>query len=176
MAAARMLRLLGDTSRDLYLYDTFEGMPPPAANDRRFDGEPAAKLFQKESAKEAGHWCRASVESVQRTLAETGYPLDRIHLVRGRVEETIPNIIPTRIALLRLDTDWYQSTRHELLHLYPRLEQWGVMIIDDYGWWQGARAAVDEYIGELPHPVFLHRIDYTGRLVIKPTGREIASS
>ena len=75
--------------------------------------------------------------------------------------------MPTQIALLRLDTDWYESTRHELLHLYPLLERNGVLIIDDYGHWQGARKAVDEYFAASATPVFLHRVDYTARLHIK---------
>jgi O-methyltransferase len=70
--------------------------------------------------------------------------------------------------MLRLDTDWYDSTLHELRHLYPLLSRHGVLIIDDYGHWQGARRAVDEYLATLPHPIFLHRIDYTGRIAIKP--------
>ena len=73
---------------------------------------------------------------------------------------------PERIALLRLDTDWYESTRHELAHLYPLLARQGVMIIDDYGHWQGARKAVDEYFAG--QPVYLHRVDYTARLLVKP--------
>ncbi len=71
------------------------------------------------------------------------------------------------ISLLRLDTDWYESTRHELMHLFPLLVQGGIMIIDDYGHWAGARKAVDEFLAEQPHAYYLHRIDYTGRLLIK---------
>ena len=95
--------------------------------------------------------------------------LAAIHFVQGKVEDTIPRQVPARIAVLRLDTDWYESTRHEFVHLYPRLSQWGVAIIDDYGHWQGARRATDEFIATLPHPLYLQRIDYTGRLAIKPT-------
>jgi hypothetical protein len=76
--------------------------------------------------------------------------------------------MPRLLSLLRLDTDWYQSTRHELAHLYPRLSCGGALIIDDYGHWQGARAAVDEFFAHQPAPVYLHRIDYTGRIAIKP--------
>jgi hypothetical protein len=84
------------------------------------------------------------------------------------VEQTIPASSPRgAIALLRLDTDWYESTKHELLHLFPLLERGGILIIDDYGHWQGARRAVDEYLSQLPHSYFLHRIDYTGRLIVK---------
>jgi hypothetical protein len=92
-----------------------------------------------------------------------------VHFVRGRVEDTIPGTVPERIALLRLDTDWYASTRHELIHLYPRLVPGGILIIDDYGHWQGARKATDEFLAGLPTPVFLQRLDYTGRLAVKPS-------
>ena len=84
------------------------------------------------------------------------------------VEDTIPNQAPKEIALLRLDTDWYESTLHELEHLYPRLVSGGVLIIDDYGHWRGAREAVDEYIDKHKLKLFLTRIDYTGRLCVKP--------
>jgi len=98
-------------------------------------------------------------------MQTTGYPSALTKFIQGPVEQTIPNEIPKRIALLRLDTDWYESTRHELQHLYPKLSAGGILIIDDYGHWQGARRAVDEYFeGKL----FLSRIDYTGRLAVKP--------
>ena len=87
------------------------------------------------------------------------------------VEDTLPAAAPERIALLRLDTDWYASTRHELEQLYPRLAEGGVLIIDDYGHYEGARRAVDEYFERSRRPVLLNRIDFTGRLVVKPSER-----
>jgi hypothetical protein len=85
----------------------------------------------------------------------------------GKVEDTIPADIPEKIALLRLDTDWYESTKHELIHLFPRLQKGGVLIIDDYGFWKGARKAVDEYFAENNIQILLNRIDDTGRMAIK---------
>ena len=85
------------------------------------------------------------------------------------MEQTIPATVPERIALLRLDTDWFDSTYHELVHLYPRLVPGGVLIIDDYGHWQGCRQAVDQYLAENNIHLLLNRIDYTGRMAIKPT-------
>jgi len=99
----------------------------------------------------------------------TKYPEDHIFFVKGKVEETIPNTIPDRIALLRLDTDWYESTYHEMVHLYPLLAPGGVLIIDDYGHWQGAKKAIDQYLSENHLSIYLHRIDYAGRIAIKPT-------
>jgi hypothetical protein len=94
--------------------------------------------------------------------------MERVHLIQGKVEETLPGGAPERIALLRLDTDWYESTRHELVHLYPRLAREGVLVIDDYGHWQGARKATDEYFATLAEQPLLHRVDYTCRVCTKP--------
>lgn len=167
MAAALMLRLVGDENRDLHLYDTFSGMSAPTAHDRSFDGHDAGELLARDEP-QTGLWCFASLEDVRANLLSTGYPAKRIHFHVGKVEETLPVKAPGPIASLRLDTDWYESTRHELEHLYPLLQPGGMLIVDDYGHWQGARRAVDEYLARLPYPLYLHRIDYTGRLALKP--------
>ena len=160
MAVARTLLNLGVRDRMLYLYDTYEGMPPPGAADVNLKGESAQSLLHHEIVKA---YC--SFEEVKGAIESTGYPAQLIQMVRGKVEQTIPGILPERIALLRLDTDWYESTRHELLHLYPRLSMHGALIIDDYGHWLGARRAVDEYFAQTP--MLLNFIDYTGRIGIK---------
>ena len=166
MAVALALMARGDTSRNLCLYDTFEGMSEPTEADRAISGESAKAQLERTQRNEAV-WAVAGLDDVQANLWSTGYPRERIHFVKGRVEETIPATLPQRIALLRLDTDWYESTRHELTHLYPLLSRHGVLIIDDYGHWQGARQAVDEYFATSAEPVFLHRVDYTARLLVK---------
>jgi O-methyltransferase len=168
MAVALALMARGDTSRHLYLYDTYEGMTEPTAVDLAHTGEAAATQLARTERGE-GVWCEAGLEDVRANLWSTGYPKDRIHFVQGPVEQTIPATLPTHIALLRLDTDWYESTRHELQHLYPLLARHGVLIIDDYGHWQGARQAVDEYFAAHAEPLFLHRVDYTARMLVKPT-------
>jgi O-methyltransferase len=167
MTAATMLKTLGDTSRRLFLYDTFEGMPEPSDRDKNLQGASARAVLEADE-RGTGNWCYASLDEVRANLRSTGYPEANVVYVQGRVEETIPVQAPERIALLRLDTDWYESTRHELQHLYPRLSGNGIMIIDDYGHWQGARGAVDEFLAAGKTPLFLQRIDYTGRLVVKP--------
>jgi O-methyltransferase len=166
MAVALALMARGDTSRHLYLYDTFEGMSEPTPHDKALSGELAQEQLER-TDREHPLWAVAGLEDVKANLASTGYPAERIHYVQGKVEDTIPATLPQRIALLRLDTDWYESTRHELQHLYPLLAQHGPLIIDDYGHWQGARQAVDEYFANAAEPVFLHRVDYTARLHIK---------
>jgi O-methyltransferase len=166
MAAALALTSMGVSDRDIFLYDTFEGMPPPTPDDVTFDGVPAAQQlanFQPGT----GIWCYASIEDVKRNLQSTGYPPSKLHFVQGKVEDTIPGTLPGAIALLRLDTDWYESTKHELTHLFPLLNPKGVLIVDDYGHWAGARKAVDEYFASRREDFYIHRIDYTGRLILR---------
>lgn len=166
MAMARTLRQLDDTSRRIFLFDTFEGMTEPTPVDISPHGQPASKLLSEATDRDTSWmWCIASLEDVRANLGKTEYPTGQIEYVKGRVEETIPGAAPDAISILRLDTDWYESTKHELEHLYHRLSPGGVLIIDDYGHWQGSRKAVDEFFGG---KVFLNRIDYSGRLVIKP--------
>ena len=167
MAAMLALLRCGDGEREIWLYDTFEGMSAPSEADIAFDGKVAVDVFLEKRA--AGEkWAHSSEQEVRRNIDNCGYPGERVHFVKGLVEHTVPDQSPEHIALLRLDTDWYESTRHELHHLYPRLISRGVLIVDDYGHWQGARRAVDEYFRGVSQPVLLQRIDYTARLVLKP--------
>lgn len=168
MAVADTLLRMGDTNRNLYLFDTFEGMPPPTENDVDIAGASAkALLDNSDKEKDESVWCRATLDVVKDALGSTGYPSEKTHFVKGMVEDTIPEFIPEKIALLRLDTDWYESTKHEIEHLFPRLAKGGVLIIDDYGHWQGARKAIDEYIKNNHVRILLNRIDYTGRIAVK---------
>jgi hypothetical protein len=168
MAMALALMAEGVTDRDLYLFDTFEGMPAPGEMDFDLWGKSAWEKFSKTKLSNVSStWCNASLEHVKQVMTLTGYPMERIHFVKGLVENTIPEKVPETIALLRLDTDWYQSTMHELIHLYPRLSPKGIVIVDDYGHHKGVRKAVDEYFHKNQRVPFLHRIDYTGRLIIK---------
>jgi hypothetical protein len=168
MAAALALLEEGDRSRDLYLFDTFEGMTKPLDVDRTADGTPAQVHLDRDVNRTGHVWAVADIEGVGQNMISTGYPPERIHLVKGPVEATLPSRGPPGpIALLRLDTDWYESTRHELRHLFPLLSEGGILIIDDYGHWAGARKAVDEYFAGQPRPYRMHRIDYTGRLIVK---------
>jgi O-methyltransferase len=172
LAMVLTLQELGREDRDLYLYDTFEGMTAPGERDvSRFD-PPALETWRSAEAARSRAWSHLfrpdvfSEADVRDRLLATGYPEARLHFVRGPVEETLPEQAPREISLLRLDTDWYESTRHELEHLYPRLTPGGVLIVDDYGHWEGCRRAVDEYFAERD-PLLLHRIDYSGRLALK---------
>jgi len=160
MAALTLMAL--DVTRPLWLYDTFEGMTAPSEHDKPFQGTPDAAEAEYRRSLE---WADASLQDVQANMANTGYPTELVRYVRGDIAQTLPAEMPDSVALLRLDTDWYASTRHELEHLWPRLSPGGVLIIDDYGHWEGARKAVDEFFADTP--VLLARLDYTGRMVVK---------
>jgi hypothetical protein len=175
MAAALTLLRLGAADRDLYLFDTFQGMPPPTGEDvfSAYDGyAPMRHWRRRRRGAGAGgggesSWHYVPAEQVRAAVLSTGYPASRVHLVEGKVEDTLPAAAPGAIAVLRLDTDWYESTRHELEHLYPRLSPGGVLILDDYGHYEGARRAVDEYFASHGGRPLLSRIDYTGRVGVK---------
>jgi O-methyltransferase len=167
LTIAKTLIENGDTTRDLHLYDTFEGMSEPTEHDKRHDGKSAAEMLAA-SDKSSGVWAYASLEDVQATMAMAPYPAERIHYYKGKVEDTIPgDALPEQISILRLDTDWYESTRHELQHLWDRLVPGGVLLLDDYGWWEGAKRAVDEWLEETKIPLLLVRMD-EGRVAVKP--------
>jgi O-methyltransferase len=168
MAVALTLLRLGATDRQLYLFDTFSGMTPPSEEDVKHTGERAADMLAT-STRDSDDWAVASIADVREAVLGVGYPEENIHFVEGPVEETLPANAPGEIALLRLDTDWYASTKHSLEHLYPQLAPGGVLIIDDYAYWQGARKAVDEYIAAHDLSLLLNRIDYTARIAVKPS-------
>lgn len=164
MAVALTLVRLGDTDRELVLFDTFTGMTEPTAEDgdSPYDGYSLHGMWKRRT-----NWSGIPAREVRAAMATTGYPMDRVRLVEGPVEQTLPDAAPERIALLRLDTDWYASTRAEMEHLYPRLEGGGVLVLDDYGHYAGARQAVDEALAARGERLLLHRIDYTGRMAIR---------
>lgn len=164
-AAAMTLVRMKDMSRNLYLFDTFQGMSAPTEADVDYTGKHARDVMKQDE----GYKCAdAPLDQVRELLQRTGYPQEKIHFVPGKVEETLPDAAPETICVLRLDTDWYESTKQELEHLFPRLAKAGVIIIDDYGHWQGSRRACDEYFSENRVPILLNRIDYTGRIGLKP--------
>ncbi len=159
--SALTLESLGAGPRGIYLFDTFEGMSKPTDEDKTFADDGAMDEFQKtRTGEESSDWCSASQGEVEDNLRRLGLDPAAFHFVKGMVEDTLPEHAPPGdIALLRLDTDWYKSTRHELIHLFPKLATGGVMIIDDYGDWQGARQAVDEYLADHGHRMLLTRVD-----------------
>lgn len=165
---AHTLARLGATDRELYLFDTFAGMSEPTERDvhLRRSGAAAATLLEHES-RDSRTWAIASLDDVRDGFSSVDYPSERVHFVEGKVEDTIPGEAPEEIAILRLDTDWYESTRHELTHLYQRLAPGGVLIIDDYGTWKGSKDATDEFVTETGEPLLFVRTG-RGRAAVKP--------
>lgn len=171
LAMILTLQDLGVSDREIWLYDTFTGMTEPTEHDVSEYHEAALTTWSEARREGRRPWgelfapAQFNEDQVRATVLATGYPEERLHFVAGEVERTLPDRAPGSLALLRLDTDWYESTSHELEHLYPRLHAGGVLVIDDYGEWQGARRAVDEFFG--PGAPLLQRIDHTGRMAVK---------
>ena len=163
MIIIKMLQQLGIQDREIYLFDTFEGMSQPTKYDTRLGGAPAIEGIEKKI-----DMTKVSLNDVKKNVLGTGYDESLIHFVKGKVEETLPKTIIKEIALLRLDTDWYESTKCELEYLFPKLANNGVIIIDDYDAWMGSRKAMDEYIKNNNIAILLHRIHPSGaRIGIK---------
>lgn len=157
-----MVARFASPHRKCWLFDTFEGMTPPGPQDAKMNGnKPTHK----------SEWMACSAGEVRDNLDAVGvYDADLCRFVKGDVCDTLPelmvaNELPERIAVLRLDTDFYASTKAELYHLYPRLAVGGILIIDDYGHWDGARKAVREYLGKKAR--HLKPVDYTGAWMVK---------
>ena len=169
MLIAKMLVNRNRLDRKIYLYDTFDGMTEPSGNDVSINGIDAAGMLKKiEHDKDDPIWCVASLKDVQKNIRLTNIPMENVVYIKGMIENTIPAASPEEsIALLRLDTDWYESTKHELNHFFPKLVLNAVIIIDDYGHWEGCKKAVDEYFQKHHINILLNRIDYTCRVGIK---------
>lgn len=148
--------------RDIWLYDTFTGMTEPSQYDVDINNYKALDIWQYEVVK-----CFSPLEEVTQILSKSNYPFERLNIVVGDICITLKNKrnIPEKIALLRLDTDWYESTKIELEVLYPNLVEGGILIIDDYGHWSGAKKATDEFFSN--KEINFKQIDYTGIKLIK---------
>ena len=158
------------SNKNVWMYDTFEGMTEPT----NFDVEAINQLsaqdkFLKSQTETHNEWCYSSLEEVQKNCLDAGLDIESFSFLKGDVCETLktPKNIPEQISVLRLDTDWYESTKAELEILYPKLSNGGVLIIDDYGHWEGARKAVDEYFDLQKYKPLLNIIDRTGRSALK---------
>lgn len=169
MLMALTLRSRGILDRRIVLYDTFAGQPAPGPKDVDIWGQDQKASHEAFMVDGQYRGAQASMREVMANMISTGYPGELIHLVAGKVEDTLPELAPDRIALLRLDTDWYESTKHCLSCLWPALSPGGVLILDDYGHLEGARAATDEYFHGKPDRPLLHRVDYSGRVGVKPS-------
>lgn len=170
--AAMLLRLIArnDVKRHIFLFDTFAGMTEPTSVDKKYDTSALPK-YRASQTLTHNRWCYSPLSETKVNISNTRYPLEFVHYIQGDIAETLPLTEVPQIALLRLDTDWYESTRRELEWLYPKVAPNGVVIIDDYGCWEGARQATDEYFQSKGHMPLLCRIDHTRRMFIKTEKR-----
>jgi len=153
----------------VWLFDTFEGMTEPSIEDvKSTTGENAINKFLISKKNEYVDWCYASIEEVQKNFVEAGVNLSNCNFIKGDVENTIPKEAKNidKISFLRLDTDWYESTKIELKYLYPKIIKKGFLIIDDYGRWDGSKKAVDEYFEKMKIQPLKSMIDYSSRLIV----------
>tara|TARA_Y100000590_G_scaffold6631_1_gene8613 strand:+ start:15703 stop:16476 length:774 start_codon:yes stop_codon:yes gene_type:complete len=153
----------------IYAFDTFEGMPEPGEKDFDLKDINAKQIYDKYKNKDI-KWCYSTLEEVKSNIISFNKKyIEAFNFIKGKVEDTLidERNLPNKISLLRLDTDFYESTKKELEVLFPRLVSGGVLIIDDYGHWKGAKKAVDEYFQLSKNFEWLHRIDYASRLLIK---------
>ncbi len=169
MMMALMLKQKGITDKKIYLYDTYEGMSAPTEFDTTARGVKASTVMTGTSRSKSADsiWCYSPLDEVKGNLYSTGYPKENLFFVQGKVEDTLPDIKPGKLCMLRLDTDFYESTKIELEQLYPLLIEKGILIIDDFGHWDGVKKAVREYFEAHDHHPLLQRIDYTARMMIK---------
>lgn len=167
--AAAMFKAYGVRKR-IYLFDTFGGMTAPTDEDRNAaTGERAQSEYDAGVRETHNEMCYASLADVRENFEQAGLLSDDVVFVEGDVIETLAraDLLPSCIAILRLDTDWYASTKAELEALYPRVSDGGVLIVDDYGYWTGARKATDEYFAALGKRPFLQYVDFTARAGVK---------
>ena len=169
IAIARTLASMGVNDRQIWLFDTYQGMTNPTDLDSHSGSKTLAAELLSATPKGDGEniWASASLNSVQQAVKEVDYPFSLFEFVVGDVLETLTKNIPSEIAFLRLDTDWYESTKFELQKLEPTVVNQGVIIIDDYGHWSGAQQAVEEYLSEKNLAALLNYLDYTGRMWIE---------
>ena len=164
----KFLEIEETIQRKIYAFDTYEGMTAPDKNDFEISNNNfASQLLKKDKSKKSNIWGICSLEEVMKNISKHTLNLENINFIKGPVEDTL-NInknIPEKISLLRLDTDWYQSTKKELEVLYKNVSKGGVIIIDDYGHWGGSKKAVDEFFSN--KFVWMHYVDYACRLIIK---------
>jgi len=177
LTVAEKLLAGGSLDKVIWLFDTFGGMTEPTSSDvRTGDGRSAIQMNWKADIKnlsvgtgyEGGIAAAASLQDVTNGFQAINFPANKTRYIVGKVEETlvISSNLPEKISLLRLDTDWYESTKIELEILWPRLVPGGVLILDDYDYWKGSKKAVDEYFKDRSDKPFLIRMDH-GRIAVK---------
>lgn len=171
MLMALSLLHFGIVDKTIRLYDTFSGMTEPTKEDViTWNNRSVLEKWEedKNGIKENFTSWAVGIDEVKSNMKKIKYPEKLVRFIPGDICQTLSERVPSDIALLRLDTDWYQSTAYELKVLYPKVVPGGVVVVDDYGHFRGARKAVDEYFGDFDFLPLLCRADYTGRIMAKP--------
>lgn len=157
--------------RKIFAYDTFEGMTKPTDLDSDYSGKKAETHLKEQKRipnDPKNVHCIASLTECKNNVSYNviNYQND-VNFIKGSVEEQlcIKKNLPEKISILRLDTDWYSSTKKELEVLYPRLVKNGILIIDDYGSWNGCKKAVDEFFKNSKETMF--QINKNSRIIFK---------
>ena len=152
--------------KNIWMYDTFDGMTSPSEfdwirNDKNsfhkndtdvmMNNEECKNFFKEQQKDGYNKWCYCSLDKVKKTLSQFNYNENLLHYIKGNVCQTLldEKNLPNKISLLRLDTDFYDSSKVELEVLYPRLVKGGVLILDDYYLWEGQRKATDDYFEKI---------------------------
>ena len=151
-------------NKNIFLYDTFSGMSAPTKEDYLFSDK--SKLAKDLLKDDQYLRCISNIAEVKKNVFKTRYPKNKFKFIIGDVKKTLKSKYPNKISLLRLDTDWYESTKIELNVLYPKLSKGGILIIDDYKTWGGCKKAVDEYFKD-KNNIFFLTIDNEALLGIK---------
>jgi O-methyltransferase len=142
--------------RRVWLYDTFNGLTEPTEEDYEINGSHISTRRQWEQQRvneTTNQWCLSTLDEVKNNLSKSNFPKENVVYVVGDICETLKlqQNIPNEICLLRLDTDWYESTKMEMDVLYPKVVCNGVVIVDDYNYWNGSRKAIDESVDYKKH-------------------------
>jgi len=167
MAIAYTLLARGVDDRRLLLYDTFAGMARPTDEDISVFGKPATRKWDRKNVDGECTWHNFPLEQVKANMGRCAYPDTRVHFHKGLVQDTLPQNDSEAIALLRLDTNLYESTVTECRELIPKLSVGGVLIVDDYFRWLGQQKAVDEFLRENDQSMLLVRIDDHAAIGVK---------
>ena len=123
-----------DVQRNSWLFDSFEGLPEPTQRN----GFEAQETYHK-------GWCTASEDEVRQLFACLGFMNSNVHIVKGWFQDTLPFAPIRQIALLHIDADWYNSVSICLTTLFDRVRPNGVIVLDDYGTWEGCRNATNDF-------------------------------
>jgi O-methyltransferase len=153
-SAAGIAAVLRDGPQRVWLYDSFEGMPTTSAQD----GKTAAEFVGA---------CKGEEAKVLEAFAIARFPRERVVVRKGWFEATFKEPLPEKVALLHLDCDWYESVLLSLRTFYDRVAEGGVIILDDFGHWEGCREAFYDFAAEKKLKPLLERFGHTQAFWVK---------